>query len=317
MGATLPLWGCSSDDASSSASSDARSSTAAAAPLFKISLAQWSLHRALFDGDLDNLDFARTAKEDFGIGAVEYVNQFFMDKATDESYLQQMKQRADDHGVRSLLIMCDGEGALGHPETEQRQQTVENHHKWVDAGAFLGCHSIRVNAATEGEGSYEEQMQRAADGLRRLTEYAAERDMNVLVENHGGLSSDGAWLTGVMEQVDHEHCGTLPDFGNFCIRRSGDSYTSPCADEYDRYKGVRELMPHAKAVSAKALTFDDQGEEVDIDYARMMKIVLDAGYRGYVGIEYEGSEGLGEREGIAATKQLLTDVRETLSGEYS
>jgi len=307
LGAALPTWGCASDDASSSASSDARSS-AAAAPIFKISLAQWSLHRALFEGGLDHLDFARTAREDFGIDAVEYVNQFFMDKATDQRYLQQMKQRADDHGVRSLLIMCDGEGALGHPDAQQRQQAVENHHKWVDAATFLGCHSIRVNAATEGEGSYEDQMQRAADGLRSLTEYAAPQDINVLVENHGGLSSNGEWLAGVMEQVDHDRCGTLPDFGNFQIREG---------EMYDRYRGVRELMPHAKAVSAKALNFNDQGREVNIDFERMMRIVLDAGYRGYVGIEYEGSEGLGEREGIAATKQLLMDVRETLSGEYS
>ena len=307
LGTALPMWGCSSpDDGSAASSSDA--SSASAAPIYRISLAQWSLHRALFEGDLDNLDFARTAREDFGIDAVEYVNQFFMDKGTDQQYLQQMKQRAEDHGVRSLLIMCDGEGALGHPDAEQRQQAVENHHKWVDAANFLGCHSIRVNAATEGEGSYEDQMQRAADGLRSLTEYAAPQDINVLVENHGGLSSNGEWLAGVMEQVDHDRCGTLPDFGNFQIREG---------EMYDRYKGVRELMPHAKAVSAKALNFNDQGQEVNIDFKRMMRIVLDGGYRGYVGIEYEGSEGLGEREGIRATKQLLMDVRETLRGEYA
>jgi sugar phosphate isomerase/epimerase len=317
VAAALPTWACTSSEDDEAGASTSESRAASTAPLFQISLAQWSLHRALFEGDLDNLDFARTAREDFDIGGVEYVNQFFMDKATDESYLQQMKQRADDHGVRSLLIMCDGEGAIGHPDAEQRQQAVENHHKWVDAAQFLGCHSIRVNAETNEEGSYEEQMQRAADGLRSLTEYAAERDMNVLVENHGGLSSHGEWLAGVMEQVDHDRCGTLPDFGNFCVRRSGDSYDSPCAEEYDRYKGVRELMPHAKAVSAKALNFNDQGQEANIDFERVMRIVLDAGYRGYVGIEYEGSEGLGEREGIAATKQLLMDVRETLSGEYS
>ena len=296
------LWtaGCGSNSNSRGGSS--------AAPLFKISLAEWSLHRALFDGELDHLDFARTAREDFGIDAVEYVNQFFMDKATDQAYLQDMKQRAEDAGVQSLLIMCDGEGALGHPNEQERTQAVENHHKWVEAAQFLGCHSIRVNAETQEEGSYDEQMQRAADGLRQLCEFADEYDINVLVENHGGLSSNGAWLAGVMEQVDHPRVGTLPDFGNFRISED---------ETYDKYQGVEELMPYAKAVSAKALNFNEQGEEVDIDFGRMMRIVLEHDYHGYVGIEYEGSEGLGEREGIQATKDLLVRVREDLSSEFS
>ena len=303
VGTTLPLWGCaSSDDEPGSAEAEA-----SAAPLYKLSLAQWSLHRTLFDGDLDNLDFARTAREEFDIGAVEYVNQFFMDRATDQQYLQKMKQRAEDAGVQSLVIMCDGEGALGHPNSDERTQAVENHHKWVEAAAVLGCHSIRVNAETEGEGTNAEQQRRAADGLRRLTEFAAERDINVLVENHGGLSSNGQWLAGVMDEVDHERCGTLPDFGNWQIREG---------ESYDPYDGVRELMPYAKAVSAKSHVFDEQGREAELDYTKLMRIVLDAGYRGHVGIEYEGDE-LGEREGIRATKQLLVDVRNRLKSEYT
>jgi sugar phosphate isomerase/epimerase len=281
-------------------------SDAASAPLYQISLAQWSLHRHLFDGNLDNLDFARTAREAFDIGAVEYVNQFFMDQATNQGYLKKMKRRADNAGVDSLLIMCDGEGALGHPDASERAQAAENHHKWVDAAQFLGCHSIRVNAATNGEGSYEEQMKRAADGLRQLTEYAAPKDINVIVENHGGLSSNGEWLAGVMETVDHPHCGTLPDFGNFTIREG---------ETYDRYKGVRQLMPHAKGVSAKTFAFDDDGAETTINYPRIMRIVLESGYRGHVGIEYEG-DGLGEYEGIRATKTLLERTHEQLRSEF-
>ena len=277
---------------------------AASDSLYKISLAQWSLHRSLFDGELDNLAFAPTAREDFGIGAVEYVNQFFMERATDTAYLQKMKRRADEAGVNSLLIMCDGEGALGAADPEERTQAVKNHHKWVAAAHRLGCHSIRVNA--QSSGSYEEQRDRAADGLRRLTEYAAQEDINVIVENHGGLSSNGAWLAGVMEAVDHSRCGTLPDFGNFTIREG---------ETYDRYKGTRELMPYAKGVSAKTFAFDDDGWETTIDYERIMRIVLDAGYRGHVGIEYEG-DSLGEYEGIRRTKQLLMRVREQLQGEY-
>jgi L-ribulose-5-phosphate 3-epimerase len=267
-----------------------------------ISLAEWSLHRTLRAGQLDHLDFAPTARSRFGLDAVEYVNQFFMDKARDRDYLNQMRSRAEDAGVRSLLIMCDREGNLGDPDPAQRMQAVENHYKWVEAAQFLGCHSIRVNAANSG--SYEEQIRLAADGLRRLAEFGETHDINVIVENHGGLSSNGAWLAAVLERVDHPRAGTLPDFGNFCIRRE----EGRCVEEYDRYLGVAQLMPYAKGVSAKSHDFNEQGEEIHTDYHRMLGIVLDAGYRGYVGIEYEGDR-LSEPQGSLATNQLLERVR--------
>lgn len=262
-------------------------------PLFRISLAEWSLHRTLFDKKLDNLDFAKTAKNDFGIEAVEYVNQFFKDKATDRKYLTEMKTRASDLGVKNVLIMIDEEGALGDPDDAKRNQAIENHFKWVEAAQFLGCHSIRVNA--QSQGTYDEEQARAADGLRRLTEFGASHNINVIVENHGGLSSNGQWLSSVIRKVNHPRCGTLPDFGNFNLGNG---------EQYDRYQGVKELMPFAKGVSAKSGVFDSKGNETRIDYQRMMKIVLDAGYRGYVGIEYSGNE-LSEPEGIRATKKLL------------
>ncbi len=265
-------------------------------PLFRISLAEWSLHRTLFGGKLDHLDFAKVARNEFGIRAVEYVNQFFKDKAKDAQYLAEMKKRAEDHGVRSLLIMIDGEGRLGDPDAAQRRAAVENHFKWVEAAKELGCHSIRVNAASEG--SYDEQLKLAADGLRQLSEFAAPLEMNVIVENHGGLSSNGKWLASVIQAVNLKNCGTLPDFGNF--------------HDYDRYQGVQETMPFAKAVSAKSHDFDEQGNEIHTDYFRMMRIVLDAGYRGWVGIEYEGSK-LDEYEGIRATRRLLMRVRRQLA----
>jgi sugar phosphate isomerase/epimerase len=281
-------------------SADRRASAEDGEPLFRISLAEWSLHRTLTDKKMDHLLFAQHAKEDYGIEAVEYVNQFFADKARDTAYIAEMKQRAADAGVKSLLIMCDNEGRLGDPSLAKRAKAVENHHKWVEAAKQLGCHSIRVNAASEGE--YQDQVFRAADGLRSLSEFADSHDINVLVENHGGLSSNGAWLAEVMKRVDHPRCGTLPDFGNFDVGRG---------QEYDRYKGVTELMPYAKAVSAKSHDFDAQGNETHTDYVRMMKIVLDAGYHGYVGIEYEGGK-LSEPEGIKATKRLLERVRAEL-----
>jgi L-ribulose-5-phosphate 3-epimerase len=281
----------------------------AADPPFKISLAEWSLHRTIFGGKLDHLDFAKTAREEFGIEAVEYVNQFFKDKAQDQAYLTEMKNRCGDLGVRSLLIMVDGEGDLGDPDEAQRLLAVDNHQKWVEAAAALGCHSIRVNAASSG--SYEEQLALAADGLHRLTLFAEQHQLNVIVENHGGLSSNGAWLAEVMRRVNHPHCGTLPDFGNFALEDGA---------YYDHYRGVEEMMPYAQAVSAKSMEFDDSQPLVTIDrhvpdqprvldYSRLLKIVTDAGYHGYVGIEYEGRE-LDEFEGIRRTKALLERVRD-------
>ncbi|MBL8820366.1 MAG: sugar phosphate isomerase/epimerase [Planctomyces sp.] len=272
-----------------------------AEPRYQISLAEWSLHKTLFAGKLDNLDFAATAKKEFGIEAVEYVNQFFKDKANDAEYLKMLNQRASDAGVRQLLIMIDGEGQLGAPGLAERTKAVENHYKWVEAAKTLGCHAIRVNAGSSG--SYEDQMYRAADGLRALAEFGDTHGINVIVENHGGLSSNGAWLAGVMKKVDHPRCGTLPDFGNFRVSKD---------EEYDRYQGVTELMPFAKAVSAKSHDFDDAGNETHTDYRKMMKIVLEAGYKGWVGIEYEGSK-LDEFAGIRATKALLEKVREELA----
>ena len=262
-------------------------------PLFKISLAEWSFHRALFEHKMDHLDFPVVAKRDFGIEGVEYVNQFFMDKAKDTAYLTELKKRCDDNGVRSVLIMCDNEGDLGDPDDARRTKAVENHHQWVEAAKFLGCHSIRVNARSAG--SYDEQMKLAADGLSRLNEFGAQHDIGVIVENHGGLSSNGQWLTGVMKMVNNKNCGTLPDFGNFRVSDT---------EEYDRYKGVAEMMPYAKGVSAKSHVFDAEGNETQTDYFKMIKIVLDAGYHGFIGVEWEGDKP-DEMEGTRLTKRLL------------
>lgn len=266
-----------------------------AAP-FRISLAQWSFHRALRSGEMDHLDFARVARTEFGIEAIEFVNTFFKDKAGDAAYLAEMNRRARDAGVIHHLIMCDAEGRLGDPDPARRSRAVENHRKWVDAARTLGCLTIRVNA--ESAGPPEEQQRLCAEGLRRLTEYGADRDINVVVENHGGLTSRGDWLAGLIRRVDHPRCGTLPDFGNF--------------SEYDRYRGVAELMPFAKAVSAKSYDFDDAGEETTIDYRRMLRLVLAAGFHSWVGIEYEGDR-LPEREGVAKTQALLERIRAEFS----
>ena len=263
-----------------------------ARPWFEISLAEWSLHRTIFSGKMTNLDFPKVAKQDFGIDAIEYVNQFFKDKANDKSYLKDLKDRCKSEGVKSVLIMCDGEGATGDPDQAARMKAVENHYKWVDAARFLGCHSIRVNAYSKG--TPEEQARLCADGLAKLGEYATKQNINVIVENHGGLSSRGDWLTGVMQKVNMKNVGTLPDFGNFY--------------EYDRYKGVEEMMPFAKGVSAKTHDFGPYGDELFVDYTRLLGIVKAAGYRGRIGIEFEGDR-VSEADGIRLTKTLLERVR--------
>ncbi|MCA8950004.1 MAG: TIM barrel protein [Planctomycetes bacterium] len=269
-------------------------------PLFSISLAQWSLHRALQKGELDNLDFPKRARG-YGIGAVEYVNSFFKTKADDADYLAELNKRCAGEGVANVLIMCDGEGALGDPDADKRTRAVENHHKWVEAAKTLGCHAIRVNAHSEG--SWEEQQKLAADGLHRLCEYGDRFGIDVIVENHGGLSSNGKWLSGTLKAADHPRCGALPDFGNFRIGKD---------EEYDRYQGVGELMPFARGVSAKSHDFDDDGNEIHTDYRKMLAIVVvEHGWHGHIGIEYEGGK-LSEDEGILATKKLLETVRAEL-----
>ncbi len=262
---------------------------------FRISLAEWSYHKALFARQMTHMDFPIVARRSHDIVGIELVNQFFKDKATDRSYLGEFKTRANGEGVTCVLIMCDGEGALGDPDPEKRKQAAANHHKWADAAKFLGCHAIRVNAETHDVGSPEEQEKRAAEGLALLSDHCRGLGLNCLVENHGHLSSNGKWLAGVMKRVGKKNCGTLPDFGNFQIRPG---------EKYDRYQGVSEMMPYAKAVSAKSYDFDLDGKCLETDYRKMMKIVLDAGYRGWVGIEYEGDR-LPEKDGVDATRDLL------------
>lgn len=272
-------------------------------PLFKLAVAEWSFHRALFGKTIKHPDMAKVVKQDLGMDALEYSAQFFMDKAEDQEYLKELKQRASDQGVKGVLITVDEKGRIGDPEEKLRLQAVDNHRKWVDAAKTLGCETIRVNAYSDETLSPDEQAKLVVAGLRPLVEFGATRGINVIVENHGHLSSNGKWLASVVEGVELPTCGTLPDFGNF---------SSKPGEEYDRYQGVAEMMPYAKGVSAKSYDFDAQGNETTIDYRRMLKIVNDAGYHGYLGIEYEGPK-LSEPEGVLATKKLIETVQRELA----
>lgn len=321
MSSSALLSACGAGNTNEQAEGSTAKVEETASLFFSISLAQWSLHRSFFgpsreagweafgkalrtdpdsllQGELDPKNFPSIAKNQFGVSAVEFVNTFFYAHAENTAYLSALKQQCDDNGVSSQLIMCDALGNLGDADESARITAVENHYKWVNAAKYLGCHSIRVNAA--GQGTADEVKAAAVDGLGRLSEYGAENNINIIVENHGGYSSDGSWLADVMKQVNSPNCGTLPDFGNFCITRGDDG----CEDEYDRYKGTEELMPYAKGVSAKAHAFDAAGNETKTDFVKMLQIVKDAGFNGYVGIEYEGDE-LSEVDGINATKVLL------------
>ncbi|MFD2561301.1 sugar phosphate isomerase/epimerase family protein [Aquimarina rubra] len=287
-------------------------------PFFELSLAQWSLHREIQSGKLDPIDFAEKARE-LGFTGIEYVSQLYTGKYKDaknpETALQQLldslKSKSEKHNVQNLLIMVDGEGDLAVLDEKERNQTVENHKKWVDAAQFLGCHSIRVNLF--GTNDPEKWVEVATDGLTKLSDYAATKGVNVIVENHGYLSSDASLLVKVMQKVNKPNCGTLPDFGNFCLEREGgERWGAKCVKEYPKYKGIEEMMPFAKGVSAKSYDFDANGNETTIDYKKMLEIVKASGYQGYIGVEYEG-ERMSEIEGVIATRDLLLNLGKQLN----
>jgi sugar phosphate isomerase/epimerase len=287
-------------------------------PFFKLSLGEWSLHKQILDGEMSPLDFAQKASE-LGFQGIEYVSQIYTNelkknpdsKVAMETLLTTLKEKSETYGVKNVLIMVDNEGDLASTVEAERNEAVENHKKWVDAAKFLGCHSIRVNVF--GTNDPEVWKKTAADGLSKLAAYAKEKNINVIVENHGYLSSNAPLLVEVIHNVNASNCGVLPDFGNFCLNREGgERWGTKCIEEYDRYKGVAEMMPVAKAVSAKSFDFDESGNETTIDYVRMLQIVKDAGYTGFIGVEYEGSR-LSEIEGLKATKNLLLNAAKQLN----
>ena len=287
-------------------------------PFFELSLAQWSIHRMIREEGLDPYQFAEKAKG-WGFSGLEYVSQLYDEELLPanfseeamQAFVDRCNEEAAKYGMQNVLIMVDGQGDLATSGEADRIAAVENHYKWVDAAAAMGCHSIRVNLS--GSSDPEQWVPNSVDGLRRLATYGGEKGINILVENHGGLSSNAGMLAKVMQEVGMDNCGTLPDFGNFCIRRKDpEDWRAGCAEQYDRYKGVRELMPFAKAVSAKSHDFDAEGNETNTDYVKMLQIVKDAGYTGYIGVEYEGSE-LDEVAGIKATRDLMLKAAKQLS----
>lgn len=314
----LGVYACKQEKKQEEGSEMETTPTKEVTPFFELSLAQWSIHRMIFEEGVDPYSFAEKAKN-WGFSGLEYVSQLYnkelepanFSEEAMAAFVEKSNAEAKKHGLSNVLIMVDGQGDLATTDPATRRAAVENHFKWVDAAAAMGCHSIRVNLA--GSDERDEWIANSVDGLTQLSTYAADKNINILVENHGGLSSNAKLLAGVMEQVNMENCGTLPDFGNFCIRKEDpDDGSSPCAEKYDIYQGVEELMPYAKAVSAKSHDFDAEGRETGIDYTRMLGIVKNAGYTGFIGVEYEGSD-LSEEEGLLATKELLLKAAKELA----
>ena len=268
----------------------------------KLSLAQWSLHRNFFEKKLDPEAFAPIAAEKYGFKAVEYVNAFYQEKVENEKFWIEMKERSQSAGVLNLVMMVDDEGELGDAKPKNRIRAVENHHKWVNAAKLLGCHSVRVNAFGDSDRSVYESA--IVDGMGRLAEYAGQQGINIVIENHGLYSSDAGMMVEVVRQVNLPNFGTFPDFGNWCLSAKWGSIQGACETMYDPYKGVTEMLPYAKAVSAKSYNFNEQGEHTRIDYSRMLRIVKESTYDGFIGIEYEGTQ-LDEHEGILATRRLI------------
>jgi sugar phosphate isomerase/epimerase len=278
-------------------------------PDIRISLAEWSFHRALETGKMDHLDFPSRAKNEFGISAVEYVNGFFggtkmnfKEAAKNRAYLNEMLKRSQDAGVFNHLLMCDDEGPLSSIDEKERLESVDNHKKWIEAAKILGCLTVRVNL--HGSGSAEDRKKASIDALNRLGEFAKPLQINVVVENHGSVTSNGEWLADVMKQVGRDNVGTLPDFGNFCISHPWGTIQEGCTDMYDIYKGIQQLLPYAKGVSAKTYDFGSNGEQPLMDYKRLIDIVKASGFKGYIGIEYEGINQP-EDEGVRNTQKLL------------
>ncbi|MDA8730882.1 sugar phosphate isomerase/epimerase [Flavobacteriaceae bacterium] len=273
---------------------------------FKLSLAQWSLHRYVEEKKNSPFHFASQAKE-MGFEGLEYVSQLYkyeIEKLGFDVVIDSLNKISKKESMQNILIMVDDEGDLADPDENMRNQAVENHKRWVDAASKLGCQSIRVN--TFGTNDPEIWKTTVVDGLRKLSEYAATKNINVLCENHGWLSSNPVELMKAINEVNMENCGTLPDFGNWCVKRADvNEKWGDCAEVYpDKYEGTKMMMPAAMAVSAKSYDFDEAGNETTIDYVKMLQIVKDAKYTGFIGVEYEG-EMLNERDGIKATRDLL------------
>ncbi|WP_173021370.1 serine hydrolase [Lewinella sp. W8] len=267
----------------------------------RYSLGQWSFHRELFSGEMTSIDFVEAAAE-LGFDGVEYVNQFFLDRVEDHAFLDSLAAAAAAADIAGVMLLVDNAGNLGASDPGERQRAIEQHLAWVGAARQLGCPIMRVNA--HGDGTPDEIMAACEAAIRPLAVAAGREGVQIVIENHGGISNDGEWLAELVGRLADVGVGSLADFDNWCVEReNGQLWGAPCTNRYDRYRGMMDLMPTAVGVSVKAFNFDAAGEEPDIDFGTMFDIIHAHDYRGFLGIEYEG-DALPAREGIAATLAL-------------
>ena len=291
-----------------------------------IGLQMYSFAPLIMQGKFDLLGFPDLVKNTYGINGAEYWSIPFMGRENDKDFLNDLKRRSDDIGVDNLIILVDdidiktmqSGPSLASSNKNDRDTAIDYHKKWVDVAKNIGCHSIRINLRSEEEND-QKILENSSESISKLIEFSKQDNISIVIENHGGITGDADWLVSLMKNVDSKHLGTLPDFGtyNFCIKRGNlnfQSLSENCEDQYDKYLGVKKLMPYAKGVSAKSHEFDKDGEELSTNYSRMIKIISESNYKGYITIEYEGAmkgmfggEGtyLNPHEGILATKKLI------------
>jgi hydroxypyruvate isomerase len=242
-----------------------------------ISLAQWALVDEVRAGKWKTTEFAKIAREDFGLNGIEYVNTLF--EVPTEDYLKTLKKNAEDHNVTSVLIMVDSEGDGCMPTAEGRRQFEINHRKWIDAARYLGCSAIRTNCRGPEGVDKNEALKWAVESYNMLLEYAASAQINVVIENHGGVSNDADFMVALMKQVDSPYFGTYPD------------WREP-SKEFDNYTYLEKTLPYAGGMSYR----NQPTEELT---AKMIRLTKSSGYRGWYGIESSG------RDEIKKGKSLL------------
>lgn len=237
-----------------------------------ISLAQWALVDEIRAGKWKNLDFPKISREDFGLNGIEFVNTLF--EVPTNSYLNQLRKNADDHGVSMVLIMVDAEGDGCEPTAALRKQFDINHRKWIDIAHYLGCHAIRTNCRGPKDVDKKEALKWAAESYNMLLEYSQQAKISVVIENHGGVSNDPDWMVELMQEVNNLYFGTYPDW-----RRP--------SDDFDNLDYLKKMLPWAGGMSYR----NQPTEELT---AKMISLCKDSGYKGWYGIESSGREAIGQ-----------------------
>ena len=291
-----------------------------------IALQVYSFAPELLQGKFQILDFPRIIRNDYNISGAEYWSIAFLGKEKDNEFIKSLRNNSKEFGVDNLIILVDnidiqtmksGPSLASSIKTE-RDSAIDFHKQWVEVAKEIGCHSIRVNLRSK-EDDNKKILDNSSKSLHELIEFSKNYKINIVVENHGGITGDADWMVDLMENINSKYLGTLPDFGssNFCVNKGEldlEGITNRCENQYDKYDGVKKLMPYAKGVSAKSHNFNEEGEELSTDFSRMIKIISESDYDGYITIEYEGAimsmYGQGENylnsnEGIIATKKLI------------